>query len=125
MFRSKAPVGMEIRPTTSPDHIGPGSFADALPRGINVYRPDLNSFFIVKERKMPVRPARPELTSPYPPFAEMHTNGPIFNKEGEMSGNVVMMKKVKGQMQQIYPKLAEKKFPVRKIKKQRSTKKIK
>ena len=114
---------MEIRPTTSPDHIGPGSFN--FPTAIEVVRPDQNSLAFLRDRVMPTRPARLELTERIKPFAEQHTNGPIFNKHGVVKGNPHMQNLVKTKMTQIYPRLAKKKFPPKPIIKVKSTVKIK
>ncbi len=114
---------MEIRPTTSPDHLGPGSFS--FPVAIEVKRPDQNSLAFLRDRVLYVRPAGPEKTEKIKPFAEQHTHGPVFNTYGAVKGNPHMQNLVKQKMTQIYPRLAKKKFPPKQVVKMKSTVKIK
>lgn len=114
-FRSSAKVGMEIPPTTSPAHIGPGSFPNAYPSSVAVYRPDLPSVAFLSNREWVVRPASPEPHLKLKSFAEANQKGPIFPNEKSANGpdprNQHMANLVKNKMTQIYPRLAKKKFP--------------
>jgi hypothetical protein len=53
---------MEIPPTTSPDHLGPGSFTHAYPKAIEIKNPTLNSLSFLRDRVMLTRQAGPEKT---------------------------------------------------------------
>lgn len=109
--RSNALVGMEIPTPTSGVNIGPGSFPGAYPRALEVRRPDRPSHFILRGRPQHTRPPLPDLTEPLLPFSERHKAGPVFDRHKVGGGSVVLQAVVKEKMTQIYPKLAQQKFP--------------
>eukprot|EP01035_Chromulina_nebulosa_P025244 gene25244-32940_t len=110
-FKSKAKVGMEIPPTVSPEYIGPGSFPGAFPPAVVIKEPHKPSLSFQRERKFYVPPALGDSCVVIKPFAEANTAGPIFNKEGaSFDKNAQLAKIVREKMEQIYPRLAVRKF---------------
>ena len=102
---------MDIPVPTSGTEIGPCSFPGAHIQAIQIKQPDRPSHFILRGRPSDVRAPVPVLTEEVKPFSEMHQSGPIFEKNVVGGGNVVLQAIVKQKMQQIYPKLADQKFP--------------
>lgn len=104
---------MEIPPTVSPEHIGPGSFPGAFPPGIVIHEPHKPSYTFQRERKFYVPPAHGDSVVAIKPFSEANPAGPIFTKQGaSFDKNAQLAKIVKEKMQQIYPRLARKKFGI-------------
>jgi hypothetical protein len=116
-FNNNCPVGMFIPPTTSPDHIGPGYFG--YPNhfkqfGLSVKDPTKPSpTFLRKRPKFPIREAVQNSFDPgMQQFSETHKKGPTFTTEGAaFDKNAELARIVQEKMDQIYPRLAKKKFP--------------
>lgn len=109
--RSLAKVGMEIIPPTSGTEIGPGSFPGAWRDSIEIKEKDKVSYYMLRGRKPVIREAAPDLLDGIKPFSEVHRKGPIFDKQGISTGNLVLQTIVKDKLTKIYPQLAREKFP--------------
>lgn len=114
-FNNLIPVGMHIPPTTSPDHIGPGNFGYPKHfKGLSVKEPHKPSpMFLRRRPKFPIREAVQNSFDPgMQKFSDTHRKGPIFSTEGAaFDKNAELARIVQEKMDQIYPRLAKKKFP--------------
>ena len=102
---------MEIIPPTSGTEIGPGSFPGAWRDSIEIKEKDKVSYYMLRGRKPEIREAAPDLLDGIKPFSQVHRKGPIFDKQGISSGNLVLQTIVKDKFTKIYPQLAKEKFP--------------
>ena len=66
---------------------------------------------MLRGRKPEIREPAPDLLDGIKPFSQVHRKGPIFDKQGISSGNLVLQTIVKDKLTKIYPQLAKEKFP--------------
>lgn len=115
-FKSTIPVGMQLPPSTTAPHVGPGTFTKAYTPAVVVKNPDQLSLAFLTSRLDYTRAPLPDATEKLKSFAEVNKKGPIFSTERTSSDNASARNRhltniVKEKLQRIYPKLASKKFP--------------
>ena len=105
---------MEIPPTTSPVHIGPGNFGypGHFQTSMLVHEPHKPSYTFLRDRKFQIRQAAPDRLDELKSFIEENPKGCKFSKEGAaFDKNAELARIVQEKMDVIYPRLARHKFP--------------